>query len=50
MQLVAVVLAAFIYVFFAVVNVAVLSIAYRELVGPPGSLPREAEPHIDPTF
>ena len=50
MQLVAVALAAFVYVFFAVVNVAVLSIAYRELIGPPGSLPRETAPHIDPTF
>lgn len=50
MQLVAVALVAFVYVFFAVVNVAVLSIAYRELVGPPGSVPRESEPHIDPTF
>lgn len=50
LQLAGVALAAFVYVFFAVVNVAVLSIAYRELIGPPGSLPRETEPHIDPTF
>lgn len=50
MQLVAVALAAFVYVFFAVVNVAVLSIAYRELIGPPGSVPRDSERHIDPTF
>lgn len=50
MQIAAVAIAAFVYVFFAVVNVAVLSIAYRELVGPPGSVPRETEPHIDPTF
>ncbi|MFN4355738.1 hypothetical protein [Parvibaculum sp.] len=50
MQIAAVAIAAFVYVFFAVVNIAVLSIAYRELVGPPGSVPRETEPHIDPTF
>lgn len=29
---------AVIYVFFAIVNVAILSIAYRELIGPPGTL------------
>ena len=50
MQLVTVAIAAFAYVFFAVVNVAVLSIAYRELLGLPGGIPRESEPHIDPTF
>lgn len=49
MQLVAVIATAFISVFFAVVNVAVLSIVYRELVGPPGSLPRDQEIHIEPT-
>ncbi|KAB7740453.1 hypothetical protein F2P47_07955 [Parvibaculum sedimenti] len=32
------VLAAVFYIFFAIVGVAVLSIAYRELVGPPGTL------------
>ena len=50
MQVLAVAIAAFVYVFFAVVNVAVLSIAYRELIGPPGSVPRDSEPHIDPAF
>ncbi|MBX3505670.1 MAG: hypothetical protein KF895_09355 [Parvibaculum sp.] len=50
LQLLAVIAVAFISVFFAVVNVAVLSVVYRELIGPPGSLPRESEPHIDPTF
>jgi hypothetical protein len=29
---------AVVYVFFAIVNVAVLSVAYRELIGPPGTL------------
>jgi hypothetical protein len=29
---------ALIYIFFAIVNVAILSIAYRELIGPAGTL------------
>jgi hypothetical protein len=29
---------AVVYVFFAIVNVAILSVAYRELIGPPGTL------------
>ena len=39
---------ALVSVFFAVVNVAVLSIAYRELVGPPGSVPSSAR--TDPSL
>ncbi|PKQ09299.1 MAG: hypothetical protein CVT73_03270 [Alphaproteobacteria bacterium HGW-Alphaproteobacteria-12] len=34
---------AFISIFFAVVNVAVLSVAYRELVGPPGTQPLDRD-------
>lgn len=37
-QVAAVIALALIMIFFAVVNVAVLSVAYRELVGPPGTL------------
>ena len=34
---------AFVSIFFAVVNVAVLSVAYRELVGPPGTQPLDRD-------
>lgn len=47
LQVAAVAMFALVSVFFAVVNVAVLSVAYRELLGPPGSVPA---PHIDPSF
>lgn len=36
------VLAAVFYIFFAIVGVAALSIAYRELVGPPGTLAHQS--------
>jgi hypothetical protein len=35
---IAIMISAVILIFFAIVNVATLSIAYRELIGPPGSL------------
>ncbi len=37
------VLAAVFYIFFAIVGVAVLSIAYRELIGPPGTLAHDLD-------
>lgn len=48
LQILSIAAFALVSVFFAVVNVAVLSIAYRELVGPPGSVPSPV--HIDPSF
>ncbi|HEX7776362.1 MAG TPA: hypothetical protein VF449_07520 [Parvibaculum sp.] len=34
---------AVVYVFFAIVNVAILSVAYRELIGPPGTLANDMD-------
>lgn len=51
MQVAAVIGLALVSIFFAVVNVAALSIAYRELIGLPGSMAPEApvDRRIDPT-
>jgi len=48
LQVLAVIGLALVSIFFAVVNVAALSIAYRELVGTAGSEP--PDPHIEPVI